>query len=217
MIIGLALEVLWKQSNCWDKITECSANCEECECHVDASDLVEAVRTVLDAFGNGSELPNSSGDLIDRAEAQTELQFAARRYTVAKEAHGEGQVVWSDNLISVTDAMNALRKVPSVQDKQNFPLLMSGTLEDLVSSSYLLAEYERQHEGPPDGARKIIEEAPSVQASTSQTKFKPGDKFILEIGEKRIGLDEYSIVGTDLYVWGSLLEKLTPYKPEQVE
>jgi len=177
MTFGVALEVLRKQSDCWDKITECSANCEECECHVDASDLVEAVRTVLDAFGNGSELPNSSGDLIDRAEAQTELQFAARRYTVAKEAHGEGQVVWSDNLISVTDAMNALRKVPPVQDKQNSPSLMSGT-------------------------------------SNSSTKFKPGDKFLLEIGEKRIGLDEYSIVGTDLYVLGSLLKKLTPYEAD---
>ena len=53
--------------------------------------------------------------------------------------------------------------------------------------------------------------------NTSQTKFKPGDKFLLEIGEKRIGLDEYSIVGTDLYVWGSLLEKLTPYESVQVE
>lgn len=56
-----------------------------------------------------------SDDLISRADAQTELQFAARRYTVAHEAHGEGRVVWSDNLISVTDAMNALRKVPSIQ------------------------------------------------------------------------------------------------------
>ena len=67
MIIGLALEVLRKQSNCWDKITECSVNCEECECHVDASDFVEAVKTVLDVFDNGSEIPNSSGDLIDMA------------------------------------------------------------------------------------------------------------------------------------------------------
>ena len=48
----------------------------------------------------------------------------------------------------------------------------------------------------------------------SRTKFKPGSKFLLEIGEKRIGLDEYSIVGTDLYVWGSLLEKLTPYESD---
>lgn len=54
-----------------------------------------------------------SKDCIDRAEAQTAIQFAARRYTVAHEAHGEGHVVWSDNLISVTDAMNALREVPS--------------------------------------------------------------------------------------------------------
>ena len=57
-------------------------------------------------------------DLIDRAEAQTELQLVARRYTVAHEAHGEGKVVWSDNLISVTDAMNALREMPSAQSER---------------------------------------------------------------------------------------------------
>jgi NADH pyrophosphatase NudC (nudix superfamily) len=34
---------------------------------------------------------------------------------VAHEAHGEGQVVWSDNLINVTDAMNVLRDLPSAQ------------------------------------------------------------------------------------------------------
>lgn len=48
----------------------------------------------------------------------------------------------------------------------------------------------------------------------SKKKFQPGDKFILEIGEKRMALDEYEIVGTDLWVWGSLLEKLTPYNPD---
>jgi len=57
-------------------------------------------------------------DLISRAFAQTELQFAARRYTVAHEAHGELRVVWGDELISVTDAMNTLRNVPSAQPKR---------------------------------------------------------------------------------------------------
>ena len=42
--------------------------------------------------------------------------------------------------------------------------------------------------------------------------FKPGDKFILELGERR--LDEYEIAGTDLYVKIYLLKKLTPYNPE---
>lgn len=50
-------------------------------------------------------------NLIRLEEAQVALQFAARRYTVAREAHGEGRVVWSDNLISVTDAFNALREL----------------------------------------------------------------------------------------------------------
>lgn len=54
-------------------------------------------------------------DLISRAVAQIELQLSARRYTVAHEAHGEGRVVWSEDLISVSDAMNVLRKLPSAQ------------------------------------------------------------------------------------------------------
>ena len=76
-------------------------------------EAVEVVANAIEAFNN-SEIPNGS-DCIDRAEAQIAIQFAARRYTVAHEAHGEGHVVWSDNLISVTDAMNALRGVPSAQ------------------------------------------------------------------------------------------------------
>lgn len=58
-------------------------------------------------------------EYIDRAEAQTELQFAFRRYTVAHEAHGEGRVVWSEDLVNVTDAMNALRKVPTADVREN--------------------------------------------------------------------------------------------------
>ena len=67
-------------------------------------------------------------DLIDRAEAQTELQLVARRYTVAHEAHGEGKVVWSDNLISVTDVMNALREIPPAQPEQRW-IPCSGTVD----------------------------------------------------------------------------------------
>lgn len=33
---------------------------------------------------------------------------------------------------------------------------------DCVSRQYLLDEYDRQHQGPPGGARKIIEEAPAA-------------------------------------------------------
>ena len=36
---------------------------------------------------------------------------------------------------------------------------MSG---DYVSRDYLLGEYDRQHQGPPGGARKIIAEAPAA-------------------------------------------------------
>ena len=36
-------------------------------------------------------------------------------------------------------------------------------MSDLVSRSYLLAEYDRRHQGLPGGARQIIEEAPSAE------------------------------------------------------
>ena len=46
--------------------------------------------------------------------------------------------------------------------------------------------------------------------------FKKGDKFILELGEERKMFNEFQIAGTDLYVKKDLLEKLTPYKPENL-
>lgn len=36
---------------------------------------------------------------------------------------------------------------------------MSG---EYISRDYLLGEYDRQHQGPPGGARKIIAEAPAA-------------------------------------------------------
>lgn len=37
-------------------------------------------------------------------------------------------------------------------------------MTDLISRAWVLAEYDRQHKGPPGGARKIMEEAPAVDA-----------------------------------------------------
>ena len=37
-------------------------------------------------------------------------------------------------------------------------------MNDLISRTYVLAEYDRQHKGPSGGARKIMEEAPAVDA-----------------------------------------------------
>ena len=35
-------------------------------------------------------------------------------------------------------------------------------MDDLISRSWLLSEYDKRHKGPPGGARKLIEEAPSA-------------------------------------------------------
>lgn len=51
-------------------------------------------------------------DCIDRAEAMTEIQMNARKYTIAKEFNGMGEVEWSDYLISIKDALDILIKLP---------------------------------------------------------------------------------------------------------
>jgi len=37
-------------------------------------------------------------------------------------------------------------------------------MADMISRAYVLAEYDRQHKGPPGRARKIMEDAPAVDA-----------------------------------------------------
>ena len=37
-------------------------------------------------------------------------------------------------------------------------------MNDLISRKALIAEYDRVHIGPPGGARKLMEDAPSVDA-----------------------------------------------------
>lgn len=53
-------------------------------------------------------------DAISRAEAQTEIEMNASRYTISKERGDMGQVEWSDQLIKVSDAVNIIRHLPSV-------------------------------------------------------------------------------------------------------
>lgn len=57
-------------------------------------------------------------DCIDRAQAQTEIEMSASRYTIAKERGDMGQVIWSDQLIKVTDAVDIIRHLPSVTSQE---------------------------------------------------------------------------------------------------
>lgn len=48
---------------------------------------------------------------------------------------------------------------------------------------------------------------------SNKNTFKPGDKFILELGAERRMFHEFEIAGTDLYIKTDLLDKLTKYEP----
>ena len=52
--------------------------------------------------------------LVRLSDVETELLKVTERYTVAHEANGMGRVVWSDNLISASCALNAVRSIPAV-------------------------------------------------------------------------------------------------------
>ena len=75
-------------------------------------------------------------DLIERAAAQTELMMKCERYTLARESHGMGHVEWSSDLISVADAMDAIRDLPFAQpesEERKAESAQNVPKEDLIS------------------------------------------------------------------------------------
>lgn len=54
-------------------------------------------------------------------------------------------------------------------------------MREYISREYLLAEYDRQHQGPPGGARRIIVDAPAadvVERKVGHWIFHPEQKNI---------------------------------------
>lgn len=92
---------------------------------VDALEMaIEALRQVTGKLNNPDDSlltedseerkqQKSKLDLIRREDAQTELMMNATRYTLAHESGGMGHVVWDDELIKITDALDILRALPS--------------------------------------------------------------------------------------------------------
>ena len=76
-------------------------------------------------------------DLIDRAQAQTEIQMNAKRMTLAFEAHGERRVVYSEDVIKVSDAVEVLRNLPSAQ-----PDVPDTNVGDMISRAEAIDRFE---------------------------------------------------------------------------
>ena len=55
-------------------------------------------------------------------------------------------------------------------DREAFRLAISALSQDgdTISRQWCLNEYDKRHQGPPGGARKIIEEAPAVKPDPSK-------------------------------------------------
>lgn len=61
---------------------------------------------------------NLGVDCISRAQTQTEIEMNAFRYTLAKEHGGMGEVEWNSHLISIDDAVDIIRNMPSVTPQE---------------------------------------------------------------------------------------------------
>ena len=57
-------------------------------------------------------------DLIDRSSAKNVLMYKCEWYKLARESHGTGLVEWCSALISLSDAMDAIRDLPSAQPER---------------------------------------------------------------------------------------------------
>lgn len=76
-------------------------------------DLTQKVELLSEAEALQPTCNQLATDTISRQAAQTELMMKCERYTLARESHGMGHVEWSSDLISVADAMDAIRDLPS--------------------------------------------------------------------------------------------------------
>ena len=74
-------------------------------------------------------------DCIDRAQAQTEIELNASRYTLAKERGSMGKIEWGGLLIKVGEAVDIIRSLPPVT-----PTRKKGHW--IITNDYLTAAYE---------------------------------------------------------------------------
>ena len=110
----------------------------------------------------------------------------------------------TNDLINRQEAIQAIRDREDMADSNGAfwegLIIATGIINDLpanhqdgdcISRSWCLAEYDRQHEGPPGGARKIIEEAPPISPTQMSGTWIPvmdGDGQLPEVDE-----DGYSL------------------------
>lgn len=100
-------------------------------------------------------------DTISRQAAQTELMMKCERYTLARESHGMGHVEWSSDLISVADAMDAIRDLPSAQpesEKRKAESAQNVPKEDLISRKAAIDALDCIN-----GVEEVLRALPSAQ------------------------------------------------------
>ena len=84
-------------------------------------------------------------------------------------------------------------------------------MDDLISRSWLLSEYDKRHKGPPGGARKLIEEAPSALGTDCISRQAAVD--VIDKEQNEIDVSDVSA----MYAYSkckAIIKQLPPAQPE---
>ena len=170
---------------------------------------------------------NLAVDCIDRAQAQTEIEMNAFRYTLAKERGGMGQVEWSDLLIKVSDAVDIIRNLPSVTprpcedavSRQEVLYLIADndlSMGQVVRGIHALPSVTPQEPRWIPVSERMPEENRTVIASTKHGVYSEA-RYTKEDGWEwayESGADYWEEIGCNVLAWMPLPE---PYKAESEE
>lgn len=197
-----AAKILKNEYMCRIKINSCNISgktCVGCECYEDKDTVTQAINYAVQALSKQSASCGQAdykaqvkilADVLDSCPLTEPCDWMWRPTGWCKDHCKDGQ------------------DSPDAECWLEYARVMaeSKTESDHIADSDKMVDQFR-------GITKKTDDVPDT--NVGKTDFKPGDKFILELGQERKMFDEFEIAGTDLYVETRLLEKLTRYEPEE--
>jgi hypothetical protein len=197
-----ALDILVRQIECDnDNCPEPGMSCSECPYNVDPIDYARARKMAIEALRKqcaSTEQPGrwiAPGELFMSDRLIEEVLYQIGKNDEDRAADDEGPKLFGKRTI--------------IEPGEQFigEDLLKEALDHNADSDKKVDQFRED--------TKKTEDVPDI--NVGKTDFKPGDKFILELGQERRMFGEFEIKGTDLYVETSLLEKLTRYEPISLE
>lgn len=165
--------------------------------------VIKRINEIREILADYRELTSYDHEALDIAISALSKQCASSEQADKKLfGHGywimPGEVFISHNVLN--EVLDTIIKSTNTEQRKIDSILAKTSEND---------EAIRTYDQNADSDKMVDQ----FRDDTKKTDFKPGDKFILELGTERKMFGEFEFKGTDLYVKTDLLEKLTRYEP----